>query len=103
MALALIVVALALNLKGAGAVGKNATWTIGLGWGLRRPECPRAVAGGGGGLGGRGGEARARRGEMGGSLAVGLAAVIWNFCGWDNVSTTRARSASPAGTTPARS
>ena len=66
---------------------------------LRHLERPRALAGGGGGRGGRGGEARARAGGMGGSLAVGLAAVLWNYCGWDKSRRMRARSGTPAGTT----
>ena len=32
---------------------------------------------------------------MGGSLAVGLAAVLWNYCGWDNVSTYAERGPGP--------
>ena len=88
VALALIGVALALNLRGAGAVGKNATWTIGVVLGVfvvlsvlglsREGAAASAAEAVRRGLG---------EGGMGGSLAVGLAAVLWNYCGWDNVST----------------
>lgn len=88
VALALIGVALALNLRGAGAVGKNATWTIVVVLGVFAVLSVLGLARGGAAAEAVGAVRRGLgEGGMGGSLAVGLAAVLWNYCGWDNVST----------------
>lgn len=86
--LALIGVALALNLRGAGAVGKNATWTIGVVLGVFAVLSVLGLSRDGAAASAAGAVSRGLGvGGMGGSLAVGLAAVLWNYCGWDNVST----------------
>ena len=87
IAMAVIIGALAVNWRGAPAVGRNATVNTGLVLlpfalitiiGLAREGAPGAVLStardfsqyGGGGL-----------------LALGLSTVLWNYCGFDNVST----------------
>lgn len=88
IAAGLIGAALALNWRGAYAVGRHATfniclvlmsfaWFVVLGLG-REGAVARALAATRDGLAG-GFDARA--------LASGLAIVLWNYCGWDNVST----------------
>jgi amino acid transporter len=88
IATAMIGAALTLNWRGARAVGSHATLTIGL---VLLPFAWLVVLG----LGREGAAARALaavREGLGsgcdaGALATGLSVVLWNYCGWDNVST----------------
>jgi amino acid transporter len=88
IAAAMIAAALAFNWRGARAVGSHATLTIGL---VLLPFAWLVVLG----LGREGAGANAMAvvrdglglGLNAGALASGLAVVLWNYCGWDNVST----------------
>lgn len=88
IAVALIIVALIINWRGARAVGRNATLNIGL---VLLPFAVLTVLG----LSNKSSFASAfgniRNSLTGGSdialISLGLATVLWNYCAWDNVST----------------
>jgi amino acid transporter len=85
---AIIIAALAVNWRGAKAVGNNAVMNVGL---VLIPFAVLVVIG----FSREGGLTNAFASIKGsfadapgpGLLAVGLATVLWNYCGWDNVST----------------
>ncbi|MBA3712343.1 MAG: APC family permease [Pyrinomonadaceae bacterium] len=88
IAVTLIVAGLGVNWRGARDVGRNATFNVGL---VLVPFALLAFIGltRDGAIGAAAGAITsdlANRKESG-LLALGLATVMWNYCGWDNVST----------------
>jgi amino acid transporter len=96
LAVSLIVVALAVNFKGARAVGGNAIVSVGVVLlpfliltlvGLLKAGAPAAAL--------AAVKAGVTSGSDAGLLAVGLSVVLWNYSGWDNVSTFAGEVAEP--------
>jgi len=88
IAVMLIAAAFLINCRGARAVGRNATFTTGLVlipfavlvvYGFsRKGAATAAITAVAHGLAGK---------HNAGLLALGISTVLWNYCGWDNVST----------------